>query len=336
MKDIKLKNGGAAWRTRPWSMTNKIPVIFDTDPGIDDAAALTVLLTDDRFDVKLITAVAGNVSVDKTTKNVLKLTHFFNRPDVAVARGAAKPLVKAYQDAANIHGVDGLAGYHFAEPSTKTVSLSAVEAMRATLLASDEKITLVAVGAYTNIAMLLQSYPEVTDKIARIVVMGGSLSGGNMTSVAEFNDFTDPDAAKIVFNSGLDVTMIGLDVTLKALLTAESMATLATMNKTGEMLTALFNAYGDGSMATGKPMHDVNTLFYLLSPEKYTIKDYWVDVVTDGPAIGATVADSHARTHTTTNVHVATDIDVAAFNAWYLLEIAQINDAAVNAGKLEN
>lgn len=317
-------------------MTDKIPVIFDTDPGIDDAAALTVLLTDPHFDVKLITSVAGNVSVDKTTKNVLKLTHFFHRPDVAVARGAEKPLVKAYQDAANIHGASGMAGYVFSEPTTHTIQQSAVEAMRATLMTSVEKITLVAVGAYTNIATLLQSYPEVQDKIARVVVMGGSLSGGNMTSVAEFNVFTDPDAAKIVFESGLDVTMIGLDVTLKALLTQASMKTLSRMNATGEMLTGLFNAYGDGSMQAGKPMHDVNTLFYLLSPDKYTIKDYWVDVVTTGPAIGATVADIHAKTHQQTNIHVATEIDVAAFNAWYLLEIEKIKDVAVTAGKLEN
>lgn len=333
---VTTADGGKAWQPRSGQMTNSIPVILDTDPGIDDAAAISVLLTDPRFDVRLITTVAGNVSVAKTTKNVLKLTHFFQRADVAVARGAEKPLIKPYQDAANIHGASGMAGYDFAEPTTQISQKPAVEAMRDTLLASQEKLTVVAVGAYTNLAMLLQHYPEVQAKIDRVVVMGGSLSGGNMTSVAEFNVFTDPDAAKIVFESGLDITMIGLDVTLKALLTAESMVALSQMNLTGEMLTGLFRAYGDGSMQAGKPMHDVNTLFYLLSPEKYTIKDYWVDVVTTGPAIGATVADIHAKTHQQTNIHVATAIDAAAFNAWFLLEIAKIQDAAIAPGKLEN
>ena len=317
-------------------MKKKIPIIFDTDPGIDDAAALTILLTNPAFDVRLITSVAGNVSVDKTTLNVLKLTHFFKREDVAVARGAEKPLVREYHDAANIHGESGMPGYVFQTPTTEAMPIDAVEAMFNALVTSPEKVTLVAVGAFTNLAKLLTIHPEAMTNIARVIVMGGSLSGGNMTSAAEFNVFTDPDAAKIVFESGLDITMIGLDVTLKALLKSETMTTLSNMNHTGQMLLQLFSYNGDGSMQAGKPMHDVNTLFYLLAPEKFTLQDYWVDVVTDGPAIGATVADIHARTHQTTNIHVAMAVDVAAFNAWYLLEINKINDGMVNAGKLEN
>ncbi|GMA69593.1 hypothetical protein GCM10025879_08390 [Leuconostoc litchii] len=166
--------------------------------------------------------------------------------------------------------------------------------------------------------------------------MGGSLSGGNLTSVAEFNVFTDPDAAKIVFESELDITMIGLDVTEKALLTSQSMSELLQLNETGKMLMALFNHYHDGSKDRGKPMHDVNTLYYLLHPEKYELEDLWIDIVTDGPAIGATVADILHSTHSTTNTHVAKDIDVPSFNAWYLLQIARISDANINAGRLEN
>lgn len=316
-------------------MTKKIPIIFDTDPGIDDAAALTVLLSNKQFDVRLITTVAGNVSVDKTTANALKLTHFFNRRDVPVAQGAKKPLVKAFKDASNIHGVNGMPGYQFEATNQKPLSLNAVEAIRKTLTESTDKITIVAVGAFTNLAKLIQQYPESLEKIDRVVVMGGSIAGGNMTSVAEFNVYTDPDAAKILFDSGLDITMIGLNVTQKALLTNESMNVLSHMNETGNMLTQLFSFYGDGNLANGKPMHDVNTLFFLLAPNKYVLNDYWIDVVTDGPAIGATVADIQSFNHQSTNIHVATDVDSEAFNAWYLLEIAKITDTAVNAGKVE-
>ena len=313
-----------------------IPLIFDTDPGNDDAAAIAILLTNDDFEVRLITSVAGNVSVDKTTNNVLKLTHYFNRPDVKVARGAEKPLVKPFKDASNIHGKSGMPGYEFGELSTRTISKKAVDAIHETLNSYDDQTTLVAVGAFTNIANLIQKYPQDLQKIERLIVMGGSLTGGNLTSVAEFNVFTDPDAAKIVFESDLDITMIGLDVTEKALLTKKSMSELLQMNETGKMLMGLFGHYQDGSNAGGKPMHDVNTLYYLLHPEKYKLEDLWVDVVTDGPAIGATVADILHSTHSQTNVHVAKDIDGPAFNAWYLLQIFGISDGNINAGRLEN
>lgn len=311
-----------------------IPIIFDTDPGIDDAAALSILLTNSDFDVRLVTTVAGNVSVDKTTLNALKLTHYFNRQDVKVARGAEKPLVKPFKDAAAIHGESGMPGYDFGTLSTQTIADEAVAAMHQTIQASHESITLVAVGAFTNIAMLIQRFPDDLQKIEQLVIMGGSLSGGNLTSVAEFNVFTDPDAAKIVFESGLSITMLGLDVTEKAVLTTDSLATLAQINETGRMLSALFDHYADHT-GTGKPMHDVNTLYYLLHPEKYQMRDIWIDVVTSGSAIGATVGDILQSTHDTTNTHVALDIDGPAFNAWFLLMVAQIDDVNINAGKLE-
>lgn len=311
-----------------------LPIIFDTDPGIDDAAALAILLTNPAFDVKLISSVAGNVDVDKTTQNVLKLTKFFNRQDVPVARGAAAPLVKPFADASHIHGESGMPGYDFgAIDATQIASQPAHEAMADVLRTSDEPVTVVAVGAYTNLALVIQQYPELLDKIDRVIVMGGALSGGNMTSVAEFNVFTDPDAAKIVFESGLDITMIGLDVTLKALLTPEVVGQLATANATGDMLTRMMAFYADVSAEGGKPMHDVNTLYYLLAPEQYTLVDYWVDVVTEGPAIGATVADVRRAYHTESNVHVAIDIDNAAFSAWYLNAIRAISDNQITVGK---
>lgn len=313
---------------------HKTPIIFDTDPGIDDAAAISILLTNPAFDVKLMTSVAGNVTVDKTTTNILKLAHFFNRQDIKVARGAEKPLVKKFEDASHIHGESGMPGYDFGEVQTTILDLSAVDAMVEVLQSSPEKVTVVAVGAFTNIANLITQHPEVLSKIERLVVMGGSLSGGNMTSVAEFNVFTDPDAAKIVFNSGLDITMIGLDVTLKALISGDTVAKLQGANETGRMLTAMMAFYGDNE-ETGKPMHDVNTLYYLLHPESYQLVDYWVDVVTDGPAIGGTVADIRHAYHDKHNVHVALGVDRPAFEQWFIAAIGQISDEQINMGKVE-
>lgn len=175
-------------------MTTKI--IMDTDPGIDDAAALTMAINDPSLDLKLVTTVAGNVTADKTTANALKIIHFFGK-DIPVAAGAKQPLIKPFEDAARIHGESGMPGYDFGDDYGKPLDKTAVEALHDAIMAEDEVI-LVPTGSYTNIALLFSEYPEVKSHIKQIVAMGGSFSGGNMTSVAEFNVFTDPDAAKIM------------------------------------------------------------------------------------------------------------------------------------------
>lgn len=301
-------------------------ILLDTDPGIDDAAAITIALTSKQFEVKLLTTVAGNVSVDKTSINALRLVEFFDmQGKVPVAIGAAQPLLKPYENASHVHGESGMPGWDFPTVKTPPLAKHAVEAMRDALLASDEPLTLVLTGAYTNAALLFRMYPEVKTKISRIVVMGGSLGYGNMTSAAEFNVFSDPHAAKVVFESGLPIVMIGLDVTMKALLTNENIARLATLNKTGKMLNSLFSFYSDAG-AGGKPMHDVNTLFYLVHPEAFTMMDYWVDVITEGHAAGATVADVRRVSHGgASNVSVAMDVDSAACNAWFMTQITEID-----------
>ncbi|GAY72000.1 ribonucleoside hydrolase RihC [Lentilactobacillus kosonis] len=302
-----------------------IKIIMDTDPGIDDAAALTMALNDPAIDLKLVTTVAGNVTVDKTTKNAQKILRFFNK-DVPVAAGAKQPLIKEFEDAARIHGESGMPGYDFPEDLPKPLDKTAVEALHDEIMSSDEPITLVPTGSYTNIALLFNEYPEVKDHIERIVAMGGSLGMGNMTSAAEFNVFTDPDAAKIVYQSGIPIVMVGLDITMQALLTPESLAKLEHMNKTGKMLHDIISNDGDNSEA-GIAMHDVNTIFYLLHPESITTESMWIDVITDGPAIGETVGDIRGAYHEgRTNADVCVVIDSAAFNKWFLEEVAAISD----------
>lgn len=302
-----------------------IKIIMDTDPGIDDAAALTMAINDPQIDLALVTTVAGNVTVDKTTKNAQKIVRFFNA-DVPVAAGAKQPLIKEFEDAARIHGESGMPGYDFPEDLPKPLDMTAVEALHKYIMESDENITLVPTGSYTNIALLFSQYPEVKGKIDRIVAMGGALGMGNMTSAAEFNVFTDPDAAKIVYQSGVPIVMIGLDITMKALLTPDSLNQLEHMNAAGKMLHDIIANDGDKSEA-GSAMHDVNTIFYLLHPEAITTKEMWVDVITDGPAIGETVGDIRGAYHDgKTNAKVAVDIDAAAFNKWFLSEVSQIKD----------
>ncbi|KRK98658.1 ribosylpyrimidine nucleosidase [Secundilactobacillus odoratitofui DSM 19909 = JCM 15043] len=301
-----------------------IKIIMDTDPGIDDAAALTMAINDPQIDLKLITTVAGNVTVDKTTKNALKIVRFFNS-DIPVAAGAEQPLIKPFEDAARIHGESGMPGYDFPEDLPKPLNKTAVEALHDEIMANDEKITLVPTGSYTNIALLFSEYPEVKDHIERIVAMGGTLGYGNMTSAAEFNVFTDPHAANIVYNAGIPIVMVGLDITMKALLTPASLEKLEQLNETGKMLHDIIIHDGDQSDA-GSAVHDVNTIFYLLHPEAIKTEDMWVDVVTDGPAMGETVGDIRGAYHDgKINTSVCVDIDDEAFNKWFLDEVSKIN-----------
>lgn len=304
-----------------------INIIMDTDTGIDDAAALTMAINDPQINLKLVTAVAGNVTVDKTTANALKIVHFFGKDqEIPVAAGAKQPLIKPFEDAARIHGESGMPGYDFGTDYGKPIQKSAVEALRDEIMASDEPITLVPTGSYTNIALLFTEYPEVKDRIKEIIAMGGTLAKGNMTSAAEFNVFTDPHAAKIMYDSGIPIVMVGLDVTLKALLTPATMDKLGTMGRTGKMLQALVTHYNDGD-ENGHPMHDVNTIFYLLHPEAMKTEEMWVDVQTEGPAMGETVGDIRGAYHAgKTNAKVCVDIDAAAFNKWFLDEVAAIKD----------
>ena len=265
------------------------------------------------------------MTVDKTTANALKIVNFFKQ-DIPVAAGAKQPLIKPFEDAARIHGESGMPGYDFGDDYGEPIAKSAVEALHDEIMAADEPITLVPTGSYTNIALLFSQYPEVKDHIKEIVAMGGTLSKGNMTSAAEFNVFTDPHAAKIMYDSGVPIVMVGLDITLKALLTPDTLDKLATMGRAGEMLHDLITHYNDGD-ENGHPMHDVNTIFYLLHPEAITTEEMWVDVQTEGPAMGETVGDIRGAYHDgKTNAKVCVDIDTDYFNKWFLEEVSAIKD----------
>src|SRR5271169_5582544 len=201
-------------------------IIIDTDPGIDDALAIFLALRSPELKVEAITPVAGNVPLDLTLPNALRLVEIAGRTDVPVAAGASHPLVRRLVTAGHVHGVNGLAGVEFREPKIKPVRETAPELIRRIVRENPGEITIVAVGPLTNVALALRADPELAGMIPAIVIMGGSLSGGNITPAAEFNLYVDPEAARIVFDANIPLTMVGLDVTHKCLLSEKQIKQL--------------------------------------------------------------------------------------------------------------
>lgn len=302
----------------------KRPIIIDTDPGIDDAVAIAIALFSEELDVKLITTVAGNVSLDKVTYNTLRLLKFFQK-EVPVAKGAAEPLILPLMDASNVHGKSGMEGFDFEEPDDHLLlEENAVNAMRRVIMESDEPITLVPIAPLTNIALLLKVYPEVKANIREIVMMGGSAGRGNKGVMSEFNVATDPEAAKIVFNSGLPLVMAGLDVGWNALVLPEDSAKLPQLGEVGRMAYCLFQKYRGGSMKTGLKMYDSCAMAYLLKPEMYDIAETYVDVELAGTmTAGCTLVDLKGYLGKPNNAKVCMSINQELFRTWLLDCIAR-------------
>lgn len=300
-------------------MIKKRPIIIDTDPGIDDAVAIAAAVFCKSLDVKLISTVAGNVSINHTTKNAQKLVEFFGK-DIPVAQGSCKPLIKVLEDASHIHGETGMAGYEFPEPVRPLCKSNSIDEMRKVILNSDEKVTIVPIGPLTNIALLLTNYPEVKNNIEQIVLMGGSSGRGNHTPAAEFNIYADPEAAKIVLAAGIKTVICSLDVTSIATLDLETINKLRDMNKVGEMFYGLFNHYRGGSVSKGGlKMHDLTTIAYLDKPELFNTVETFVDVETGSKYTeGFMVVDFKGVYNRENNATFCTEINVEGFREWML------------------
>ncbi len=297
---------------------DKRPIIIDTDPGIDDALAIAIALFSEELGVQLITTVAGNVSLENVTFNILRLLHFFGK-DVPVAKGAQLPLLAEFVDASNVHGKTGMEGYEFPEPKNELLLPDhAVNVMRRVILESPEPVTLVPIAPLTNIALLLALYPEVKTNIREIVMMGGSASRGNKGVMSEFNVATDPEAAQMVFQSGLPIVMAGLDVGLKALVYPEDSEEIRQMGRVGDMAYQLFKRYRGGSFKTGLKMYDSCAIAYLLNPELFEVVETYVGVELHGSmTAGCTVVDLKGYLHRKPNARVLTDIDSLKFREWF-------------------
>ena len=298
---------------------SKTPVIIDTDPGIDDAVAIGIALASSNLDVKLITTVGGNVNLENVTNNVFKLLKFWNK-HIPVARGAEGPLVRRLVDASSVHGVSGMEGYAFDGIAKACLSDKvAVEAAYETLTALDEPAVIVAIAPLTNIALLLKVHPDVKAKIKRIVMMGGTITRGNKGVLSEFNIATDPEAAAIVFQSGVDIAMVALDIAWQALILPDDIEKIKSCGRTGDMFASLFGHYRGGSMKTGLKMYDPTAMAYLLEPSMFETVDTFVGIELTGTmTAGCTLVDLKGYLHHEPNATVCTGIDTERFRSWFI------------------
>ena len=279
-------------------------IIIDTDIGIDDALALILALKSKELQLEAVTTVSGNVHVDKCTKNALIILELMHRKHVPVAKGASKPLSRELHTAEHVHGKDGLGDSGLPEPKIKSIDKNAADVIIEKVTGNPGEIALVPIGPLTNIALALQREPQVAEKVREIVLMGGAYGVspygyGNVTPVAEFNIFTDPEAATIVFESGAEITAIGLDITndpdtlmtqgdLEKIGKVNAIAARIVMKITGKLLD--FNERRTGHRAMA--IHDAVAVSYLLCPNLFTVKEYRVSIETKGEfTVGQTVTD---------------------------------------------
>ena len=272
-------------------------IIMDCDPGIDDATALAYAASrPDAFKILSVTTVAGNQAVDKVTRNALDLVEFYGL-DTEVAAGMPEPLINKLHPASDYHGENGLGDCVLPRSEKCEAEDMAVFHIRKKImeLPENEKITLICTAPMTNIAMLLKLFPEVKEKIREIVFMGGSASTGNVTPSAEFNVYTDPEAAKIVFHSGLPLVMCGLDVTEKCVLTGSQITKLSQSNNKIARFCGEMAAYslGHGNKYKGVvSIHDAVPFMYLTHPEIFKAEKALLDVeCSDCASRGRTICD---------------------------------------------
>lgn len=307
------------------------PVILDCDPGHDDAIAMMTACASPEMEILGITTVAGNQTVEKTTRNARKMAAFLGL-EVPVAAGAEKPLFRDLIIAPEVHGVSGLEGPVLPEPEGEPESCSAVALIARLVRNSVQPVTLIPTGALTNIALFLTAYPELAEKITEISLMGGGIGGGNWTPAAEFNILVDPEAADIVFRSGLPITMAGLDVTHKAILTREDTERFRSLgNRAGKLTAELLDYFvtfheENFPQFGGSPLHDVCAVAVLVRPDLFTKERLHVAVDTDGElTLGATVADRRVGFGSKPNADVLTGIDRPGFVNFLLERISLLS-----------
>jgi len=300
-------------------------IILDCDPGHDDMIAIILACSSDEIDLMGITTVAGNQTGDKTFINTLKVLTLINRIDIPVARGFDKPIFRKLTVAPRIHGVSGLDGADLPEPNiellerVKTLDIHAVDFIIKSVKESDEKVTIVPTGPLTNIAIALLKEPSIKDSIDRIILMGGAVYDSNITPASEFNIYVDPEAAKIVFESGIPITMVGLDVTNKAILTFKDIEELNNLQGgvsgvIAPLLKFFAQANKDFFGIGGAPLHDALAVSYIIMPDIIKTKYLNVTIETEGKYTrGRTVVDVYNITGKEPNVDVAFEVNSLAF-----------------------
>jgi pyrimidine-specific ribonucleoside hydrolase len=282
-----MSHAGLSAAALPEPSAGPSRVIIDTDPGVDDALALLLAMRSPELKIEAITPVAGNVPLDFTVPNALRMVEIAGRTDIPVAAGAKAPLVRRLVTASYVHGENGLDGVVFPEPKTVPVAESAAELIGKIVRKYPGEVTLLPIGPLTNVAAALLSDKALAPLVRGIVLMGGSLSGGNVTPAAEFNIYVDPEAARIVFQSGIPITMVGLDVTRKTSLTDEHVRILQgghnpVSDAAARIARRAIDHTRERGFLIGPNMHDSLAIAGFIDPSVLTLKDYYVDVETSG------------------------------------------------------
>ena len=302
---------------------NKRKIILDCDPGHDDAVAIMLAAKNPNLDLLGITVVAGNQTLENTQRNALRVVQHLSL-NIPVYAGCGQPMVRDKVTAGDIHGETGLDGPVFGALTRDIESEHAVNYIVRTLMDSKEKITMVTTGPMTNLGMAIRMEPKILDKIQEIVFMGGSYANGNVTPAAEFNILADAEAAHVCISSGLPITMVGLDVTRKALCYPNIVERMRKIgNKASDLFADLMAFFCKTQKEVygweGGPLHDPITIAYLIDPTVITTKLMNVTVDTSSSqSYGRTNCDYFGYMKKKENVNVGIDIDVEKF--WDLVE----------------
>jgi inosine-uridine nucleoside N-ribohydrolase len=304
------------------------PIVLDCDPGHDDAIALLLALASPEVEVLGLTTTYGNQTLEKTTHNALRILELVGRTDVPVGSGAEQPLERELVVAAHVHGESGLDGPELPLATIEPRSDDAVAFLHELVTASDRAVTLVPTGPLTNVARYLDEHGGVG--VERIVLMGGSIAEGNYTPAAEFNIWCDPEAARRVFSSGLDVTMVGLDVTHKAILGPAVEEALRSAGRVGRVVADLSTFFGRYHRTTygwdGAPIHDAVAVAHVVRPGLLETLHRNVEIEVDSELCrGRTVVDLWKRTDRDANAHVAVDLEVDGFFDLLVERIARLD-----------
>lgn len=298
-------------------------IILDCDPGHDDAVAIMLAANSPAIELLGITVVAGNQTLEKTLRNALNVTQWLG-VDVPVYGGCGQPMVRERITAGDIHGESGLDGPVFPPLTRSAQEEHAVHFIIRTLLESDGDITVVTTGPMTNLAMAMRMEPAIVDRIARIVLMGGAYTNGNVTPAAEFNIMADGEAAYVCFNSGRPITMVGLDVTRKVLCYPEIVARMEKVNTCASRLFVDLMRHFCRSQKEmfgwdGAPLHDPSTVASLIDPALLTTQPMNVQIdIRSVQSYGRTNCDAFDYLRLPHTADVATDVNVERF--WDILE----------------
>ncbi len=311
-----------------------LPLIIDSDPGLDDALAIGLACASPELRLLAVTTVGGNTDVARCTDNALRLLHAYGRDDVPVAEGAAGALLGSVVRATEVHGASGVGDTVLPPAPGGPLPEGAVALMARLLADSSEPVAIAPIGPLTNIALLLRLHPHLVPRIAHLCLMGGSVGEGNTTAAAEFNILADPEAADVVFRSGVPITMIGLDVTHQALLDRRSARALRDLGVASGRIAAELTDYAldrnlEWSGATTTAVHDAVAVAHLAVPDLVSVASFHVEVETGhGPARGRTVCDSlpHRlrRLDRTPNADVGIGIDRGRFERLLLDAYARL------------